>query len=514
MVCGTVPAMSSATSSREIELPAIARSGKWSFRTFTLPLIAIALWRIALFAARVPIAAPFQYDYEEGNILNAISRILHGATPYPAPHAIPSILNPYGPAAYYPVAFPAKIFGIAFLYPRLMILGCALTVAALLATEVHRSAKSKLVAAPFGLIFLAIPNIQQWMWLLRVDFLGLVFTAAGVIVFARELEHDPDRPRTIGPALLFAVAILAKPTLLAAPAACFATLMLRRRFRPAFRLTLATAAFVAVVLGAFAIVTHGAIITDIFFSHPDPFSFHVFAQGLTAMIIPSWPLVLLAAFAVARDLGQRRFTPAVLWILFATAAAVTAGKLGSNSNHFVEWNAALCLAAALGLVEMAQAFRTAAPPATALVLAAVVLAIQPSFATEPLNRDCARAYASVREQNGDLLSENVGALVLGGKKVWVSNPYVLAQLVEHAGWSDATLVEMVRQRRFTAIYTHYDYLGIPAYLGHGTERASSELLRAIGDNYAAAPGFACRDLEVVYRPKPPGAIQSDQISGH
>ncbi|MGH9520905.1 MAG: hypothetical protein ACRD3E_00070 [Terriglobales bacterium] len=487
------------------------RARDWPLVAVALPLIGVALWRIAVFAAHVPIAAAFQHDYEEGNILNALLRITRGSTPYPDPHVLPSILNPYGPAAYYLLAVPAKLFGVTFFFPRLMIICCTVAVAAVVAIEARRLNRSWILGVAFGFVFLAIPNIQQWMWLLRVDLLGLAFTAAGLIVFSRELENHPESPRTFIPALLFAIAILVKPTLLAAPAACFTALVLRRDFRTAARLTLQTAAVFGGVLGAVAVATRGAVLTDIFLTHPDPFSFHVFTQGLTAMIVASWPLVLLAGVALARDVGARRFSPAVLWIVFATATALTAGKLGSNSNHFVEWNAALCIAAAAGLDEIRRAFRSSAAPAAALALIAIVLAIQPAFATEPVNRDCAHAYESVRRESGDIISENVGALVLGGNKVWVSNPYVLAQLVEHSGWSDAALVEMVRERRFAAIYTHYDYVGIPAYLAHGTERASPELLRAMAANYAASPGFDCSDLAVVYRPKAPAAIQSTQV---
>lgn len=487
------------------------RSRAWL--VFILPLAAIGIWRVVLFAGRAPVAAPFQYDYEEGNILNAISRILHSATPYPDPHALPSILNPYGPAAYYLLAIPAKLFGVSFLYPRLLIVACAFVVATLIAMEIRRQSGSALLGAAFAFVFLAIPNVQQWMWLLRVDMLGLAFTAAGLVMFSNELQTPTKQPRTLVLALLFAIAALVKISLLAAPAACFAGLALHRRHPEAARLALQTLSMFAIVMGAFAIVTHGAVLTDVFCTHPDPFSFRVYTQGLTGMIVAAWPLVLLAILAIARDLAQRRYCPAVLWVMVATFTAITAGKLGSNTNHFVEWNAALCMAAAIGVLEIRKSFSTVAAPAVVLIVVAAVLAMQPSFAAEPLNRDCYQAYNSAREQAGDELSENVGALVLGGKKVWVSNPYVLAQLVEHSGWSDAALVEMVRQRRFAAIYSHYDYLGIPAYLAHGTERESPELLRAIADNYDASTGFACQDMGVVYRPKAPAAIQSKQVPG-
>ena len=479
----------------------------------TLSLIAAALWRIAIFAARVPIAAPFQYDYEEGNILNALSRILHGATPYADPRSFPNVINPYGPAAYYLLAIPAKIFGMAFLYPRLMVLGCALAVAVLVGIEVRRASGSSLLAVAFGAVFLATPNIQHWMWLLRIDFLGLAFTTAGLVVFSRELHARPDKPRVFTAALLFAVALLVKLTFLAAPAACFTTLLARRRFRYALTLTGATAAIFAAVMLMFAAATHGAAFTDVFLSHPDPFSFAVFTQGLTQQIVASLFLVVLAVIAIAGDFAHRRFSPAVLWVVFATAGAVTAGKLGSNSNHFLEWNAALCVAAGIAFAGLLPGRWPVAQILALGIIAALVL--QPGvIPSSPINQKCPQAYAWLRSHSGEALSENVGALVMTDHRVWVSNPFVLAQGVEHAGWSDAALVQMIRERRFDAIFTGRAYSEYAEFRQHGTERFSSEIVRALAENYVANPGFSCLDMDVLYRPRSSAAIQSNQGPGH
>ena len=473
----------------------------------------VAVVRLWQFFSRLPITAPFQFDYEEGNILNALLRITQGATPYPDPHALPSIINPYGPAAYYLLAVPVKVFGLAFVYPRAMIVGCAVAIAVLVAIELRRATKSIILAVSCGLVLLTIPNILEWAWMLRVDLLGIMFTAAGLVVFTRRVD---DKASIVLPGVLFATALLVKPTLIAAPAACFLALMARRNLRDAAKLTGVTAAAFGCVIAIFAVTTRGAALTDIFFSHPDPFSFRVYTQGLTQMLTMSWPLVGLAIMGMARGFARREFAPALLWLPLATVTAITAGKLGSNANHFLEWNVALCLAAGIGLQECAKiSSRTLAWCATALAVVATALVIsrQPDFlGNVNAEKGCPKAYEWVRTQAGpNLLSENVGALVLGGKKVWVSNPFVLAQLVERAGWSDDELVRMVRERRFDAIFTRMNYPGFADYLIHGHERFSPALLHAIGENYDFESGFDCRDMNILYRPKP--AIQSNQVHG-
>ncbi len=476
-----------------------------------LALVLLLVIRAWQFFIELPIASTYQQDYEEGNILNALVRITHGATPYPDPHALPNIINPYGPAAYYLLVVPVKLFGVAFLYPRLMVLLCTVAIALMIGMVLRRGTGSTALATTFGLIFLTIPNIHDWMWMLRVDLLGIAFSFAGLAVLSRDLDGGPGRWRTMIAGVLFAVGALVKPTLLAAPAACFVALVTRRKYSAAAMLTAVTAGIFALVIGIFAWLTRGAVVIDVFMSHPDPFSFRVYTQGLTQMMVESWPLVALAVIATARDFAGRRFSPAVLWFLFATLTAITAGKLGSNMNHFLEWNAALCLAAGFGFDELTRLASTRVAVITSAVAigaAALVISHQPSYVTNiGPEGDCRNAYEWVRTQAGpNLLTENVGTLVLGNKKVWVSNPYVLAQLVEHAGWSDAALVEMVRDRRFDAINMRMDYPRMASALAEGSERFSPALLHAIADNYEPRAGFNCRDMQVMYTPM--AAIQS------
>src|SRR3954470_16038060 len=94
----------------------------------TLAIAAVTFIRVWQFFSTLPIRAPFQYDYEEGNILNALLRITQGATPYPDPRSLPNVINPYGPVAYYLLVLPVKAFGLAFVYPRAMILGCTILI--------------------------------------------------------------------------------------------------------------------------------------------------------------------------------------------------------------------------------------------------------------------------------------------------------------------------------------------------------------------------------------------------
>jgi len=476
----------------------------WLVVALELALAAFALRAIVTAASTVPIAAPFEQNYAEGAILNALVGIAHGETPYPDPHRFPAVFNQYGPAAYYLLSVPVRIFGPGFLYPRMAVLGCTLLIATLIAFELRRKTRDVILAVAFGLYYLALPNVQNWGWLLRVDSIGIALTLGGLILFSR--RFDREEPPGVWPAVLFAAAALVKPTLIAAPAACFFALIARRRFRDAVNLAGVTAAAFGTVMAFFIASTRGAVFVHLFLTHSDPYRFGRYLGLLEKAARQAWPLLLLAAVALADDAARRRASPPVLWFLIATATSATAGALGKTLNHFLEWDTAVCLAAGLGMSRLTRIpIRKVAFAATALAVVALAFKIrQPRDLEVGGQAGCAQAYEFVRSAGSNVLAENVGSLVLGEKRVWVSDPFVLAQLVERAGWSDAELVRMVREQRFDAVIV--DDEDDPAHPPPDGGRFSPAVLQALGENYARKPFFQCQDMDILFTPKtrPPG----------
>ena len=532
--------------------------GRWAFlvcELLVLGWVARDLWQHVA-AVRQHVGLPFQVDYEEGNILNALVRISHGLTPYPDPHAIPNILNPYGPVAYYLLAIPVKLFGVSFLWPRLVIVASVVAICVLVALTITRLTGSALAGVVFGAIYGTLPVVESFSAVLRVDFLALALSTAGVYVFCRGVtglategtEEDgtkatpiadcrlpvarPDsdqidnRKSTIensyrgsssvssvvnvalfAPAL-FVAALFVKHTYIAAPLACALWLIARQQWQPAARFAATMAAMCAVALAIATAATRGTILTDLFLTHSDPFSWSVYLLRLTDVIARYRVLVVLAAVLLISDLLRRRIALPALWLAMATLTAVTAGKLGSNWNHFLEWSAALCLCAGLGWERMSRI----RPRALALVIAMVITAWlciflwrERSLPFDPFAtvEDCDRAYSLVKQYPGDrVLSENVGALVLAGKTVWVSNPFVYSQLVMRGGWPDAGLERMVRNREFDLIVTQWDYPMYPSFMSDGAERFSSGVVKAIVENYRAVQMYQCTDANVIFEPLP------------
>ncbi|MBZ5512708.1 MAG: hypothetical protein LAN70_16290 [Acidobacteriia bacterium] len=497
-------------------------------------------------AIRRHVGLPFQVDYEEGNILNALARITHGLTPYPDPHAMPNILNPYGPVAYYLLAIPGKLFGVSFLWPRLVIVACVMAICVFVALTITRLTGSALTGVVFGAIYGTLPVVESWSAVLRVDFLALALSTAGVYVFCREVTKEDSeedgakglpiaRPGSdqidnrksaiensyrvsssvssvvnvslFAPAL-FVAALFVKCTYIAAPLACALWLITRKQGQQAVRFAATMAAMCVVALAIATGATRGTILTHLFLTHSDPFSWSVYLLRLTDVIARHRVLVALAAVLLIPGLLRRRISLPALWLVVATLTAVSAGKLGSNWNHFLEWPAALCLCAGLGWEKMSRI----RPRALALVMAVVVTAWLCIFLwrdrTLPFDpyatvQDCDRVYALVKQYPGDrVLSENVGALVLAGKTVWVSNPFVYSQLVMRGGWPDTGLERMVRSREFDLIVAQWNYPMYPNFMSDGAERFSSGVVKAIVENYRAVQMYQCTDANVIFEPLP------------
>jgi len=441
---------------------------------------------------------PFQLDYEEGNILNAAVRLDAGETAYPDPHAYPNALNPYGPIGYWVAAECVRLGGSSFTLPRLVMLACGVAIALLLVLLTREWGGSALLAAAFGLYFLANGVTRAWLPLLRIDLLAIALSLAGLwLCMKSEGRWWP------GAAFAFALALFVKYTALAAPAACVLCLLVRREFR---RALLLAGTLSALCLAGFAwmqAATGGQFAFHMFRTHPDAYTFRRLL-GIFILVEPS--VAALAPFLLAFFLTKaRRMLPALLYVLCAIGAVlVTGGKAGSFINHFLEPIAACCVAAALGYQAWAETPRTPRLlPLLPCLIGLVSLYLADGFTHDaravPLNvSGCADVYRMVRESPaGPVLSENVGAVVLAGRVPEVSNPFVLNQLVRLHDLPAQPLEQMVAERKFVMIILSSD----PETLGMlGSTRWWPHLLREMGKNYRVARIDDCSEANAILSP--------------
>jgi hypothetical protein len=440
-------------------------------------------WRLA--------RQPYQFDYEEGNVLNAAVRINAAVTPYPPPQSWPVVLNSYGPIPYFISA--GLIHGRApeLFRPRIISPVAATIVAFEIAVLATGFADSALFGISIGAFFLTLPLVQEWAPLLRVDLLGLALSLGGLVVFLRL-----PRLQFLVP-FLFAGALLCKVTFLAAPITCAVILAKNKRRRElAFGILAGTAA-----LGTASAVlqwsSHGGFLFHQFGTHVDSFSWTNYRSHISQVLRETAVLIALTLVAVLR---MRRLAPPFLYLLFVMLGTVTALKVGSESNHFLELEAAVCISSAAGLCELQKMKSLPFATAGLVVLCGGILAVEgianrALYSSQGVVDECPQAYAYIRDHDR-VLSENVGALVLTGRTVLLSNPFVYAQLVRSGKWPNGRVEQMLEESTADLVI-----IGKPSI---SEQRWSQPALAAIASNYHVTRRFECADAMVAYEPNSPG----------
>jgi hypothetical protein len=96
-----------------------------------------------------------------------------------------------------------------------------------------------------------------------------------------------------------------------------------------------------------------------------------------------------------------------------------------------------------------------------------------------------------------VMSDDISALVLAGKPVLVSNPFVMTQLGNSVEWQAGTLEHLAQSQYFDLILLGGTVESfVPNSGGH-----SPELIRAIRDRYVPYQYFQCDYAKVAYLPQ-------------
>lgn len=456
-------------------------------------LLATACVSVRLKCSYTLVASPFQIDYEEGNILNAAYRLIHGQTPYPSPGSFPYVLNPYGPIGYVLSAWGVKIFGLSFFGPRLLVLFAGLGVLFLIAGLIKTCGGRWDLGFLLALSYLCAPVVWYWLPLLRVDFWAVFLSLLGIYVFAAYPRALP----LIG--LIFGLALLTKQTAIAAPTAVFLELLARKRLGRALGL--------AVIAGGMVVACMAALGQDFVFvllkTHPDPYNPKLALQFYFGAIDGCMLILAIIIYGLVFGVRWNQHSRlAWFYLAMSTLTALSAGKLGSNMNHFLEWTAAVCIVGGVVLSYLWLKKDLLAKPFTlgllALALIFAVVSQRTSAGIVAEQSGCGEAYAFVRSFPGNrILSENVSSLVLGRKPVLVSNPFVMTQLGSSVDWRAGSLESFADKEYFDLILLDGEVEGFRPESG----RWSPELIRSVEKHYLPIKYFQCPYARVAYVPK-------------
>jgi hypothetical protein len=267
---------------------------------------------------------------------------------------------------------------------------------------------------------------------------------------------------------------------------------------------------------------------------------------MTALVVWGFPaLDLLGWIFVAQSLWRSRCLLPVLYFCTAKLVTLSAGNPGAAGNHFLEWAAALCLVAGVAYDHLSrqQPGRVYSQLAGSLAVLGIVPSlvvffpllfmpwqrldqkidlalleyspIRRQFAgvlrtADPRDSTCPELQAFLRRQVGSrALSENVGAALLSGKQLLVTEPFIYRQLVNRSELSAEPLAAMIRSRQADFIILNQETppLRLPR---EGTGRRwwereapwPTSILDGIEENYAVSGHFQCPNAGVVYLPRP------------
>jgi hypothetical protein len=442
---------------------------------------AVLLFDLVHFArtAAQALRTPYSRDYGEGCVLAMVQLLAERGTYFTSLQDYPFVHGNYPPV--FPLLnLPGYLWlGPSLLMPRLLSVLATLALVVVLALFIRRETGRLALGAAFGLLLLGPWFVQTWAALGRVDMVACLFSVAGLYLFH---GAGPDgRRRWLGYTFLW-LAFFTKQNALLAPAAVVLGLAIdplarRRAPRVLAEVTLPMVALFAVL----SLATRGES-----FNHLVPYTaaadyewarmgrayrdFFTLIGPLVALILP---VLLALGPSVIRGSSATAF---VYWLL-NLAGLVTISKAGAAQNYFIEPYIATLLLAALLL---GQATRAGYALARASPVYVLVVALVVSLADMERGRsrtppqepqEFAELYATVRATPGDVLSEDLSALVLGHKPVLVE-PFGALLISGRGLMSTERIVADCRQGRFALVVSDFrlrDLAGLDACLSERYE---------------------------------------------
>lgn len=489
-----------------------------------LPAAALAVLHTALFWHLVKLLAfgasaigyPYELDYGEGIVWQQM-RLIFTDRAYGPIEGFPAIVFHYPPVYHAVTAAVAALLRIDELAA-----GRSVSLAGLLVSigfggamvfRLLRATSSRFPAVT-GAVVAALVMISNWpvlFWtpVMRVDLLALAFSFGGAWCAMRAL----DRPAMIhAAAIAFVLAVYTKHSMIAAPAACFGTMLLLRP-RTAWR-GLATSILLGLTaLAALGWATGGGFLRHLFVYNINRFELRQL-EPLVALVGAHSLYFVAAGFAlrgrlvalaaklqggggltamrarILADPGSETFLMILAYLAATVLMLPLAAKSGSNVNYLIEFFCLLGLFVGIAASDAARlALDAQGVPSSRRSLAIVLIAaiaaqavMLPKERFEKLlpkapQRELAALSGLIRKAGKPVISDDMVLLIRSGRDVaW--EPAIFAELASLGRFDDQPFIRKIERRDF-AFFITFRERGEPTF----DSRYNPAVADAIDRNY-------------------------------
>ena len=538
--------MSNATPQSNARAKAPALSGAAGI--VALALLALPLLWGAAAQLLALLSYPYPHDGLEGTLLHEARLLWAGEPLYQPLERARFVSAPYPPLHPLLLGLADQFAGPhVFWSGRLLSLGAALGVAALIVLIGRRAGGSWLGGLLGMSLFLSAPPVLLWATRVKPDLTALLWTALGLglatciiddlrfTIYDLRLDGKANRKSKIVNrkwgsgwwfvvAVCFVLAFFTKQTDVMAPLGTGLALLIADlrafygggeqagyigRLPIRWRTVVYGLSYFALALGVWALldlVTAGQYTAHVWGLHRSEWWSAALLSKFVALLAPYLPAIVLALLVLIRAIRTGRALVPACYALVVPISLLGAGEVGANHNHLLECLLALALTTGIAAGWMAELLRSAYVRYSWLLSGAllVLLATQLALAYQPqqwyigeLAPDDPpdRYLAFIRATPGEVLADDVGLLYAAGRPLRYDDPSTMGPAANSGVWDQRGLLQEIAERRFSAILlpVNLDRDSIDA-----TGRWTPEMLAAIRAHYK----LAFRDTIFTYVPRP------------
>lgn len=470
---------------------------------FTLAQHAVAFFS----AAPTCIGYPYERDYTEGSVLCQIHDLVSGAPLYGSVGERPYTFTIYPPLYHVVTAALATQVGDAVMAGRSLSFACAIVIALVIAGIVYRLGAGAptvircAATAIAGLSFLGVDHVFAAATTMRVDMLALSLSTCGLYVFMRT---SGARGR-MGALVLFTLALMAKHSALAAPAACIIGTAMAEP-RAGVKLGLTFVMLTGLAVGVLGLIFGGAVYFHVFAANVLPYdplrvarALMWFVRDYPALVASGIAGFLYWSFASVsgthgHQSARANWTLAAYFVL-SWMSVLTIGRAGTSPNHLIEVTVALCVFTGVALLWSGRFLWTRTAPSSALTRTALALGVPLALIGQaawqaPVHRNALPDYDPtalaisetlgnrIRAAQGPVFGATQFLVCRAGKPAQI-NTFMAAQLSMLGRWDARPLLDDIQRREFALVFLRFDLMDE----GYKSDRFTPEVLEALRAHY-------------------------------